>query len=491
MRPTWAEIDLDVLRGNVSRVVDVVAPSSVCAVVKADAYGHGDVPVAEAALDAGATTLAVALVEEGIRLREAGIDAPILLLSEPMVEDLPTVVRWRLIPTIYHEETLDSLSDSLDQSEPLSVHIKLDTGMHRVGSTSAEMERIKSRVVGDPKLSLGGIWTHFAVADEDEDFTNTQIQRFRDAQDGSGVPTHLANTAGALAFPGARAEMVRLGIGMYGYHPSEATEGVVELEPVMRLVSRVTHVARHPAGTRPSYGRRRPLPSDATVVTVPIGYADGVPRILSARGGEVLIRGRRFALAGTVTMDQIVVDVGDEPVEIGDEVVLLGTQGTERITADDWARANDTISYEIVCGVGPRVPRRYLEGGSVSTTGAGEHGVDTGGEGAAGVLLFDGGKGRGLTRTTVVGVSPHESPAVRDGEADAIELTDDMVAATHCVVVVEDDGVSLVDLASPNGTVVSRGEDNHWLESERPFPLTDGDVLLLGRQRITYREKQT
>ena len=170
--------------------------------------------------------------------------------------------------------------------------------------------------------------------------------------------THLANTAGGILHPDARRDMVRAGIGIYGIHPGPAPDPKVQLQPAMRIVSRVGYVQRLAAGDRPSYGRRRPLPQDATVATVPIGYADGLPRGLSDEG-EVLIGGRRHPLAGTVTMDQIVVDVGDMPVEVGDEVVLMGRQGDDEITADEWAGQLKTIAYEIVCQVGPRLPRRY------------------------------------------------------------------------------------------------------------------------------------
>lgn len=494
MRPTWAEIDLDALRGNVRRVAELVAPAQVCAVVKADGYGHGDVPVAEAALDAGASTLAVALVEEGIRLREAGIRAPILLLSEPVTEDLPTVVEWDLVPTVYHESIIDRLIETAERDDPIEVQIKIDTGMHRVGATVEEAERIRDKVLGHPHLRLGAIWTHFAVADEDVEFTQKQIDLFGGAvgegDETDAVVTHLANTAGALAFPGARADMVRLGIGMYGYHPSDVTTDTVELQPVMRLVSQVTHVARHPAGTRPSYGRRRALETDSTVATVPIGYADGVPRLLSSREGEVLIRGRRFPLAGTVTMDQIVVDVGDEPVEVGDEVVLLGAQGAETITADHWARALDTISYEIVCGVGPRVPRRYVDSESEVVPQVGGDRVQASPEKHVGTLHLSDGTEKTLTRSAVIGRHPETSRAVRGGGADAIEVTHENVAPTHCVIHVEDGATSVVDLDSANGTMVSRGDDHYWLESEKPFSLENGDALLIGGQKITWTTRE-
>lgn len=356
MRPTRADIDLSAIRHNVGELARLVAPARVCTVVKADAYGHGDVPVAEAALEAGAVLLAVALVEEGVRLREGGIEAPILVLSEPVTTDAAEIVRWRLTPTAYRTEFVRALATVA--TEPVEVHVKIDTGMHRVGAAPGALNGLLESI-GTP-LRLGGIWTHFAVADEDPEFTAEQIEQFRRVIGDRTFPIHLANTAGAILFPQARGDLVRIGLGTYGLHPCSATRPLVDLRPAMQLVSRVVHLQRLPAGARPSYGRRRPLPADATVATVPVGYADGVPRRLSATGGEVLIGGRRHPLAGTVTMDQMMIDVGDEPVSIGDEVVLIGRQGDEEIGADEWAERVDTISYEVVCGIGPRVPRRYL-----------------------------------------------------------------------------------------------------------------------------------
>lgn len=354
MRPTHAEIDLGAIRHNVSALTALVAPASMCTVVKADAYGHGDVPVAEAALESGASWLAVALVEEGVRLREAGVEAPVLLLSEPSLGDAAEVVHWRLTPTAYRLEFISALAEAA--RDPVDVHVKLDTGMHRVGAPLESLATLVGAI--KPPLRLGALWTHFAVADEDPDFTQLQIERFRQAVAGLDVPLHLANTAGAVLFPLARADLVRVGLGTYGLHPCPETRPVVDLHPALRVVSRVTYVRRLPAGSRPSYGRRRALSTESTVVTVPIGYADGMPRLLSD-SGEVLIGGKRRPLAGTVTMDQIVVDMGNDPVEVGDEVVLIGRQGEEEVTADDWARLVGTISYEIVCAIGPRVPRRY------------------------------------------------------------------------------------------------------------------------------------
>jgi alanine racemase len=363
VRPTWMEVDLAAVRANVAALRSAASPAAVCAVVKADAYGHGDVPVAEAALQAGATHLAVALVAEGARLREADLEAPILLLSEPSPEEVPELVRWGLIPTIYRHSFLEAVAVAAPPGYP--VQVKVDTGMHRVGAPAGLAIELARRVVA-AGLHLDGMWTHFAVAEEDASFTAGQLAGLTSvvgslAAEGIRPATvHACNTAGTLAFPQARLDMVRTGLGIYGLRPAPGLAPQVPLLPAMRIVSSVSYLQRLPAGTRPSYGRRRPLASEATVATVPIGYADGVPRRLGETGGEVLIGGRRFPFAGTITMDQILVDAGDHPVQVGDEVVLIGSQGDHEITADEWAQRLGTVSYEIVCGFGPRLPRRYL-----------------------------------------------------------------------------------------------------------------------------------
>ena len=358
MRPTYAEIDLGAIRHNVAVFKDLLAPSELCVVVKADAYGHGDAPVAEAAMDSGASSLAVALLEEGIRLREAEIETPIIVLSEPDPRDAIEVAKWGLTPTVYTPGFVDALAET---GVGFDLHVKVDTGMHRVGVAPSGLGELMSTIGDNPNLRVAALWTHFPVADEDADFTRRQIQLFEDTIDGYDVPmVHLANTAGAVLFPEARRSLARVGLGTYGLHPNDETRSVIELRPAMRIVSHVSHVQRLEAGSRPSYGRIRALSHDSTVATVPIGYADGYPRRLSQEG-TALIGGEPYPLAGTVTMDQIVVDVGDADVGVGDEVVLLGRQGDSEISADDWARALGTISYEIVCGIGPRVPRRYVE----------------------------------------------------------------------------------------------------------------------------------
>jgi len=364
VRPSWVEIDLDAIAHNVRLLAGIAAPARLCAVVKADAYGHGDVPVAEAALEAGAPMLAVALVEEAIRLREAGIDAPILLLSEPPEQSAGEVVNWDLIPTVYTAGFVRALSGVAHHS--LRAHLKVDTGMHRVGAAVADARDLVGKIVADPHLDLEGVWTHLAVAEEDAVFTRQQLDIFNGFVETLGkvgveVPIrHAANTAATLLYPEARLDLVRVGIGIYGQRPTPGMVPELDLRPAMRVVSHVSMVRRLPAGTRPSYGRRKALPLEAQVATVPVGYADGLPRALGAHGCEVLIGGKRHPLAGTVTMDQIMVDVGDDPVQVGDEVVLLGSQEAEAVTADQWAEQLDTISYEVVCQIGPRLPRRYL-----------------------------------------------------------------------------------------------------------------------------------
>lgn len=371
-RWAWAEIDLDAIRHNVEVVRHRIAPSAVWAVVKADAYGHGATDIARAALEAGAEGLCVAFVGEAMELRRAGIDAPILLLSEQPPETAARIVRHRLTPTVYTRRFLDALV----AAEPtgLPVHLKIDTGMQRVGAHPHAAASIAASIVERaPALRLAGVYTHLAVADEPDDpFTEKQLDRFDGALahiDPMPPLIHVANSAGALAHPATRRSLVRLGIAMYGISPGPGVDHLcTDLRPAMELRALVSYVKMARAGSRISYGRQHKFDRDTTVATIPIGYADGVPRALWNHGGEVLIGGRRCPIAGVVTMDQFMVDCGDADVRIGDEVVLIGAQegpeGVERIRAEEWAAKLDTIGYEIVCGISsrvPRVPRRSID----------------------------------------------------------------------------------------------------------------------------------
>jgi len=373
-RPAWAEVDLNAIRHNVGLLARYVSPAGVMAVVKADGYGHGSVAAAYAALEAGATWLGVALVEEGVELRDAGIDAPILLLSQPPAEAARAVVDAGLTPVVHSLKFVDALAKAAADAgaEVQPVHLKVDTGMHRIGCSPSEALDLAPAIKKHRELHLQGLLTHFAVADEpDNPFTARQVAVFEAvrkelARLGIRPPlVHAANSAGVLTAPDARYDLVRCGIAVYGIPPAAELDGRLPLKPALSLKARVSYVRDLVAGERLSYGLRYELDVPSTVVTVPVGYADGVPRRLGQVGGEVLIGGRRKPIAGTVTMDQLLVDLGpsDGPdaaaVEIGTEVVLLGRQGDEVISASEWAAKLGTIPYEVCCGIGERVPRRY------------------------------------------------------------------------------------------------------------------------------------
>jgi alanine racemase len=363
-RPTVAEVDLDAIRHNVR----VLKPSAaeLMAVVKADGYGHGAVPVATAALGAGATWLGVALVEEGIALREAGIDSAILVLTEFPAGSEKDALAAGLTPTLYTERGLSRLAEAaraLGEAR-IGVHVKLDTGMHRVGLDPGEAASFAARI-GDAGLHVDGVWTHFAKAEDLADpSARRQLAIFTEALDAlaaAGIQVryrHAANSAAAIALPESHLDLVRVGVALYGIWPDPKLIGRVPLKPSMSLRSQVALAKRVAAGEGVSYGLTYRLDRDSTIATVPVGYADGYARALSDRG-RVLIRGKRYPIAGTVTMDQLTVDCGDDDIEVGDEVVLFGRQNDEEITADEVASWYGTIGYEVVCAVSHRVPREY------------------------------------------------------------------------------------------------------------------------------------
>ena len=362
----WAEVDLGCIRRNVSRIKSLLKPGTrLLAVVKANAYGHGEVECAWAAIDGGADWLGVARVEEGAALRRAGIDRPILLLAQPPLSALGAAARYRLTPTIYTEEAARGWADQAGAGHRLGCHLKVDTGMHRYGVAYDRAEEFLDLLRSLDGVQVEGIWTHFAVAEEvANSFTSQQHKLFLELLDGlgskiDGLIRHMSNSAASLTFPEAHLDMVRTGIATYGIYPSPALSGTVQLEPAMSLKSRVGMVKRLAAGESISYGQRYTLPREAFVATVPCGYADGLRRSLT-NNGEVLIGGRRYRISGTITMDHFLVDAGDDPLRAGDEVVILGRQGADRITAQEMADKIGTIPYEVVCGISARVRRIYL-----------------------------------------------------------------------------------------------------------------------------------
>ena len=368
-RWAWAEVHTGLIQHNVAIVAQRVAPADVWAVVKANGYGHGSVPVAQAALAAGAKGLCVAIVDEGVVLRRAGITAPILVLSEQPPELADYIVGYHLTPTVTTTRGAAVLATAAAMAgRKVPVHIKVDTGMHRVGVSPNEALGLARFVGSFDDLGIEGVYTHFAVADDPSHPANAaQLAEFTRVVDEFAahgiVPTlvHAANSAAAFAMPDARFTMVRLGIAMYGLRPGPGVADHVRgIIPAMQVKARVSAVRWIEPGEAVSYGLRRPVAQQTLIATVPIGYADGVPRALGATDVPVLINGIPRRIAGTVTMDQMLIDCGrDSMVTVGDEVVLIGRQGDLSVGADDWADALGTIGYEIVCGISERVHRRY------------------------------------------------------------------------------------------------------------------------------------
>ena len=369
MSASVAHVDLDAIAHN-CRALRTAAPgAALCTVVKADGYGHGSVPVARAALDAGATWLGVAQVDEAAVLRAAGIEAPILVLSEPGAHETDRALALGLHLTAYRPETIERISGrAAELGVPAApLHLKVDTGMRRIGCEPDDALRLARAIEASPGVLLAGTMTHLARAVEPEVATpDEQLDVFDDvltALAAVGIDPgirHAANSAGTLAHPRSHLDLVRAGIATYGIDPGPALAGVADLRPALRWTSTVRHVKPVRAGEHVSYGHRHRFDHDTVVATIPVGYADGFRRRLGLDGGSVLVGGRRCPVVGVVTMDQFVVDCGPDPsIGVGDEVVLIGGQGDEHITAEDMAAVLGTIGYEVVCDLSPRVERRY------------------------------------------------------------------------------------------------------------------------------------
>ncbi|KPK97298.1 MAG: hypothetical protein AMJ95_09790 [Omnitrophica WOR_2 bacterium SM23_72] len=364
-RPTWAEINLRHLMHNFRQVRRRLLPKTrIMVTVKADAYGHGLIPISRKLVSCGVDYLGVASVEEGIALRKAGIRTPVLVMGLVLKKDIAPLLRYRLTATVCDEALAHALNDRARlYKRPLDVHIKVDTGMGRLGVLPEEVLPLVRKIHQLKNLRIEGIFTHFTMADSDKNFTHRQIRLFHRLLDdlkkeGIRIPlAHAANSMGVLDFKQGHFNMVRPGIIIYGLHPKEDLK--IKLKPLLVLKSRVIFKKRLPPGWGVSYGRTYITKKKTTVITLPIGYGDGYPRILSNKA-PVLIGGKRFKVCGRICMDHMMVDVGDSKVRIGDEVVLIGSQGKMRITAEELARLAETISYEIVCGLGNRIPRLYI-----------------------------------------------------------------------------------------------------------------------------------
>ncbi|HEX4430255.1 MAG TPA: alanine racemase [Frankiaceae bacterium] len=378
MASAEAVIDLDAVRTSTAELVRRAGSAAVMAVVKADGYGHGMLPCARAALDAGAQWLGAAKPSEALQLRACGIEVPILAWLAGPHDDLAPAVGSGIDLSAGAPWMVRQLQAAAAAAgRPARVHLNVDTGLHREGATAADWPELLAAALqaqAEGTLEIIGIWSHFALADDPGHPTvRAQLTHFREAlevAERAGVHPqirHLANSAATLANPDAHFDLVRPGVAVYGLSPGPLVGKSKELGlvPAMTLTAEVALTKRVPAGSGVSYGHRYHTSAEATLALVPLGYADGVPRH-ATNLGEVLIGGKRRRIAGTVCMDQFVVDVGDDPVAPGDRVVLFGPGDRGEPTAQDWAEAIGTINYEIVTRVGPRVPRRYVQSGGGS-----------------------------------------------------------------------------------------------------------------------------
>jgi len=372
-RDTVIDIDLDAVAHNV-RAFQQHLPSGtrIMAIVKADAYGHGAVPVARAALEAGATCLGVAMVDEGVELRQAGIESPILVMGYTPSHAVEWVLKHRLSITVPTQESLEAVAREAERLKMVAhVHIKVDTGMGRLGFMPGEVLPVVLKWAESKYVFLEGLFTHYATADEqDKEYARFQEREFSkvvEAIRGNGIRIpiiHINNSAGAIEFPDRAYDMIRLGISLYGFYPSqEVNRQAVELCTVLSLKSKIAQLKQPPLGWGVSYGKTAVANGNQLIATIPIGYADGINRHLSNRG-FALVRGHRVPIVGRVCMDQLMLDVTDaQPVGVGDEVVFYGRQGDEEIHVDEVARLLGTINYEITCMLGRRIPRIYWKNG--------------------------------------------------------------------------------------------------------------------------------
>jgi len=375
VQQTIAKVDLSAIAWNLQGVAHKVAPAAVMAVVKANAYGHGALSVSRTALAQGCTHLAVARVDEAVELRKAGLEAPILVFGGFSHEDAFFIPRFELQATVFEEQGLRQLSAAARKAGcAVPVHVKVDTGMGRIGVAWDQTLPFVQRLLKYKELPLQGLYSHFATADWlDKSYAELQLERFRETIEqlqryGIQVPLkHIANSAAILDMPDSYFDLVRPGVMMYGYYPSRETTESIPLRPAMTLQTRVQYVKTIERGESVSYGRQFIAREKTTIATLPVGYGDGYNRLLS-NCGEVLIHGQRFPVVGRVCMDMILVDLGRcTDVAIGDEAVLFGSQGDQCITVDSICEKINTIPYEVTCWVAKRVPRLYVAAGEAST----------------------------------------------------------------------------------------------------------------------------
>jgi len=375
---TWAEVNLDAIAHNVRAIKKHIGSQvEIMAVVKANAYGHGAVPVAQTALQNGSTRLAVYRLIEGIELRQAGITAPVLIMGYTLPSQAETVVRWNLTPTVNEQSQAQALSAAaVNQGRQLSIHVKVDTGLGRFGLLPQEIIPFCQALLKLPNLKLEGFYTHFSVADESSEssqaYTRRQLDIYHQAlraleAQGITVPLHhAARSAALLAFPESRLNIVRPGISIHGLSAFSNGASFIPTQPAMTLKSRVIRLRTLPAGASVGYGRTFITQRPTQVALVPVGYGDGYHRLISNRG-QVLIHQQRAPIIGRISMDQVIVDASAIPgLKQHDEVVFFGRQGEATLSVDEVASWAETINYEVTTSLLPRVARVYLRGGKVT-----------------------------------------------------------------------------------------------------------------------------
>ena len=372
---TMAEIDLDAIAHNIREIKKRIKPDTrLLAVVKADAYGHGAVEVSQVCLYSGADELAVATCDEGVALRKNNIFVPVLVLGYTVENRFEDVVLNQLTQTIFSYELAKQLSDTAVRlNKTAYAHISIDTGMSRIGFLPCEESLYEiDRIFELPNLKITGVFTHFSTADEaDKSFTQEQFRRFKYMTDGieerghKGLIRHCANSAAILDLPQMQMDMVRAGIIIYGMFPSDAVSRDIDLRPAMSIKTHISYVKELPAGIGVGYGRTYYTQKPTKIATIPIGYADGYSRRLSNKA-KMIVGGEYAPVIGNVCMDQLMLDITDiENVDMGDEVIVMGHSGDKRVSADELGRIIGTINYEVVCGIGKRVPRVYIKNNSV------------------------------------------------------------------------------------------------------------------------------
>ncbi|WP_035571464.1 alanine racemase [Halonatronum saccharophilum] len=365
LRPTWVEIDLDAIEENIRSVKSRINEGvNIMAVVKANAYGHGIIEIAKIALKVGCKCLGVATVTEGIQLRREGIKAPILILGTLYFNQVDDVLKYDLTPTIYSYDLAEYLSGF---GQKVKVHIKLDTGMGRIGLLPDQALKEIRRIAQLPNLEIEGAFTHFSMADTNEDYTMEQLEKFNRVisslkSEGIEIPIlHTANSGAIINFPQTHYNLVRMGIIMYGLYPDKPLRRKIKLKSALKWKAKIVYLKEVEEDTKISYGGRYTTKKKTRIGTLPVGYHDGYSRALSGIT-EVLFKGQRVPVIGNICMDQMMIDLSGTEAEVGDEVTLIGEDVGDNIEASELAEKLNTINYEIISRISPRVPRVFYRG---------------------------------------------------------------------------------------------------------------------------------